>query len=234
MEIYQHPSLGEIFINPSLKAKRVSIGVRPTGEVRLTIPRRMSLREALRFLDEKAAWVEQTKARVAARQPARVLIEPPYSTRSHTLHLDPCATEVIRVRISGGKIVVSYPARMHYTEETVQEAIRKGIEGAWRVEALVELPERVRHLCQATGLKCGRVTVRNSHTRWGSCSVRDDLSLSLHLMKLPDELIDYVLLHELCHTRHKNHGPRFHALLDELCGGRHQEFRKALRNFSPR
>lgn len=102
-----------------------------------------------------------------------------------------------------------------------------------RVEAKRYLPQRVEGLSVLTGLKYGRLSIRASRTRWGSCSVRNDINLSLYLMKLPSHLIDYVILHELCHTRHKDHSERFHSLLDSLCGGRDKELSRELRNYRP-
>lgn len=102
-----------------------------------------------------------------------------------------------------------------------------------RVEAKRYLPQRVEELSALTGLKYGRLSIRASRTRWGSCSVQNDINLSLYLMKLPSHLIDYVILHELCHTRHKDHSERFHSLLDSLCGGRDKEFARELRNYRP-
>lgn len=233
MPSYRHPSLGEITLNPSPKAHRLSISIRPGGEIRLTFPRRMNWKEALPFLDEKAAWITRTQQRIAERQ-VREIIAPPYSTRNHTLYLDPHPCQSVRVHIEAERIVVSYPAHIPYQEESVQNAIRQGIEEAWRLEAKSYLPERVATLSRQTGLRCGKVSVRNARTRWGSCSVNNDISLSLHLMKLPDRLIDYIILHELSHTRHKNHGPRFHALLNRLCGGEEAARRKELKNYSTR
>ena len=105
---------------------------------------------------------------------------------------------------------------------------------AWRIEAQSYLPTRIHQIAQQLGLKYGTVTIRNSRSRWGSCSVRNDISLSLHLMKLPDALIDYVIIHELCHTIHKNHGPRFHQLLDRLTGGQDRTLRRQLKAYSTR
>ena len=59
-----------------------------------------------------------------------------------------------------------------------------------------------------------KVAVKNAKTRWGSCSFDNNINLSLHLMRLPDHLVDYVILHELVHTRIKNHGKGFWQLLD--------------------
>ena len=96
------------------------------------------------------------------------------------------------------------------------------------------LPELVEVLSRALHFPCGAVTVRNTRSRWGSCSVDNRISLSIQLMKLPDRLIDYVIIHELCHTRIKHHGPRFYELLDRLTGGHHEALRKELKGFSAR
>ena len=96
------------------------------------------------------------------------------------------------------------------------------------------IPERVAYFAPAVGVKYGKITIRKQRSRWGSCSSRNDLSLSLHLMKLPDRLIDYILIHELCHTLHRNHGPAFHALLDRMTGGKHRLLQKELRDYSTR
>lgn len=232
-QLLTHPVAGEVTVLRSLRALRLSISVRATGTVRLTIPRGVSEQEALRFLNEKCDWIERARAKVRNRNPVQI-IAPPFSTRNHTLRLDPCATRSIRTRVTSGTVTVSYPMELHYEASEVQTVVKQGIEEAWRIEAKAHLPERTTQLCRLTGFRCGEVTVRNSRTRWGSCSGNNDISFSLHLMKLPDRLIDYVILHELCHTRHKNHGPAFHALLDRVTGGEHARLRQELRTHSTR
>lgn len=231
--ILAHPTLGDVTVSHSPRAKRLSISVRSTAEVRLIIPRGVSDREALRFLDTKKAWVGQAQERARIRNP-RQIIGPSYATRSHTLRLDPRASRSIRAKVGDGSITVSYPAGTNYESAEVQEAIKQGIEEAWRREAREYLPARTAEICRRTGFRCGTVTVRNARTRWGSCTADNNLSLSIHLMKLPDHLIDYVILHELCHTHHKNHGPKFHALLDKVSGGKHAALRKELKSHTTR
>ena len=126
MSEYAHPSLGTVRIVRSERARRLTLSVRASGEIRLTIPRGMNEREALRFLDEKQAWAERTRARFAARLPHET-IGMPYSTRKHTLRLEPCACIAATARIDGELIRVRYPADMNYADEPVQEAIRRGI-----------------------------------------------------------------------------------------------------------
>ena len=106
-----------------------------------------------------------------------------------------------------------------------------------RIEALrraakADLPERIARIAAQTGLRYGKMTVRASRTKWGSCTGRNDISLSLSLMKLPERLRDYVIVHELCHTVHHDHSPQFHALVDRLLGGRERELMRELRRYA--
>ncbi len=95
---------------------------------------------------------------------------------------------------------------------------RKNAEDAVRQRALDYLPRRTAELAKRHGFSYRRVTIRRSRTRWGSCSAVNNINLSLYLMNLPAYLIDYVILHELVHTVHKNHSPAFWQLLDKHTG----------------
>ena len=105
---------------------------------------------------------------------------------------------------------------------------------AMRRAALADLPQRAAAISARTGLKYNRLTIRAARSKWGSCSARNDISLSLYMMILPEHLRDYVIIHELCHTVHHNHSARFHALVDSLVGGREREFDRELKNFRTR
>lgn len=117
------------------------------------------------------------------------------------------------------------PERQQWLVQVLTEQLRK--------QARRLLPGRLNALSQAHSLPYSRVSVNSARTRWGSCSSRKSINLSLFLMLLPSHLIDYVLLHELCHTREMNHGPRFWALLNRLTGNRAIALRKELRCFRP-
>lgn len=101
-----------------------------------------------------------------------------------------------------------------------------------RREAKALLPERVAFWAQKFGFKYGRVSIRASRSKWGSCSGDNNISLSLFLMTLPEHLRDYVIIHELCHTVHHNHSAAFHALVDRCLGGNEKNLRSELRRFS--
>ena len=87
-----------------------------------------------------------------------------------------------------------------------------------RPTARQRLVDRLKLLAVKHGFQYNRVFIRNQKTRWGSCSGQNNINLNINLVRLPDELIDYTILHELVHTRVKNHGRRFWAQMDRLLG----------------
>ncbi len=80
------------------------------------------------------------------------------------------------------------------------------------------LAKRLKQLAEKHGFVYNRVFFRNQKTRWGSCSSQNNISLNFKLITLPDELVDYVILHELVHTRKKDHSKAFWAELDKVVG----------------
>ena len=103
-----------------------------------------------------------------------------------------------------------------------------------RRAAKADLPDRIGRLSRITGLKYNKLTIRASRTKWGSCTGTNNISLSLFLMTLPEHLRDFVIVHELCHTVHHDHSPKFHALVDRLVGGNEKALNRELKAFSIR
>ena len=126
--------------------------------------------------------------------------------------------ETVRARLAE-RIAAAPPAR---TPEEIEELRR---------HANAVLPPRVAELAELFGFRYGRITIRAARTKWGCCTSRNNLSLSLFLMTLPAHLRDFVLLHELCHTVHHDHSPRFHALVDRLTDGREKLLARELRSY---
>ena len=87
-----------------------------------------------------------------------------------------------------------------------------------RTAARTVLINRLNQLAQKYGFTFNRVFIKNQKTRWGSCSNKNNINLNMNLVRLPQELIDYTLLHELVHTRIKNHSPKFWNQMDALLG----------------
>jgi predicted metal-dependent hydrolase len=124
-----------------------------------------------------------------------------------------------------------YPPAAPLTDEQKAAEHRK-IE-VLRAEAKKILPEIVARLAAENGFRYGAVRIKATRSKWGSCTAKNDLNLSLFLMTLPRYLAEYVILHELCHTVHHNHSDRFHALLDRVTNGQHRALNRELRAFRP-
>jgi predicted metal-dependent hydrolase len=102
--------------------------------------------------------------------------------------------------------------------EKEHEVLSKNLTEIDRVEARKKLVSRLNELSGQHGFSYNKVFMRNQKTRWGSCSGKNNISLNMKLVRLPDEMIDYVLLHELVHTRIKNHTNEFWTELNRLVG----------------
>jgi hypothetical protein len=110
-----------------------------------------------------------------------------------------------------------------------------------RKDAKLILPARCRALAERYGFSVNKIFIKHNRSNWGSCSSKQNINLNLNLVRLPLELRDYVILHELGHLRHMNHGPEFHRLLEALCieqmGDRipdrplHEALRRRLRGY---
>ena len=99
-----------------------------------------------------------------------------------------------------------------------------------RREAHTYIPATLARLAHAHGLTYTSLRISSAHTRWGSCSGRNGISISLFVMLLPEHLREFILLHELCHTRHHNHSAAFHHLLNTLVDGKEKQYNTELKS----
>jgi predicted metal-dependent hydrolase len=213
--------VGNVLFRRSNRARFLNISVRPFAGVRVSVPVGISYINALRFVTERKLWIVQHLNKVQEFEKLQTLFDENsgHSTKYHHLNLRKADRKNISVRISRGEINIIYPAGLNSNSKEVQSAIRKGIEQALKIEAKQYLPEKVKKLAEKFGLKYNKLTVKNIKSRWGSCSRKNNINLSVHLMRLPEHLIDYVILHELTHTVHHNHSTGFWNLLNDVTGG---------------
>jgi predicted metal-dependent hydrolase len=131
--------------------------------------------------------------------------------------------------IENKSAIIQKTAEINAKNKSSQENTTQKPDALLRRQAQMYLPEELKRLAQEHRFSYQSLKIRKSKTRWGSCSSKKTINLSFYLMLLPQHLIEYVLLHELCHTVQMNHSPAFWALLDHHTLGRAKELRKELK-----
>jgi hypothetical protein len=213
----------------------MKITIKPFKGVQVTLPKSASFESAGKFVVEKQQWIRNSQLKLNRFENKRTIFEKDelFSTRDHVLMLEKHPRATIKTIISQGIIRVAYPDFADIKDNRIQNAIRKAVHQAWRIEAARHLPERINALAQTHGLSFSRLTFRDNKSRWGSCSRDNNINLSIHLIRLPEALGDYVILHELAHTVHKHHQKAFWNFLDEITGGRAKKLDRELNKYSP-
>lgn len=179
------------------------------GSVRVRAPRRVAERDIVRFVEGRAAWIVARRGAAAARQQ----LAPRYATGDmhpylgRDLHLVVEAGTRAGVRLDGDTL------RMTIAGEPSPERVKKALDEWYRAEALRYLPERVAACWAAFAHPAEtmpEIRVRVMRSRWGSLTAKRRMSLSAYLMRAPAECVDYVIFHELCHLRVRNHSAAFY------------------------
>jgi predicted metal-dependent hydrolase len=224
--------IGNVRFVRSYNSKYIRISIKPFEGIKVTVPAFVSIETARKFIEEKKTWVIKHTQKMAEKEKKTTLFMPdmPFKTRDHTLCLHTHDKRTIQIIVKSGLIYIFYPSFADICDEKIQRAIRKGILEAWRIEANKYLPQRVNELALKYGFSFKRLTFRNNKTRWGSCSRENNISLNIQLMRLPQHLTDYVILHELTHTVHKNHSSNFWQMLDKVTGNA-RKLDKELNNY---
>lgn len=210
-------NIGNVKISRNRQAVRFKISVHADGRIRVSIPWLATYKSGEQFLQEHLKWITETKEKLAKKPHAQKLIQPGrlFSTRNYEYHI--CAAEVAHLHIrhlkKENKILFEYPVNLPVESPEIQKNLALMIENVLRFEAKKYLPGRIAELAKEHGYSFARVTIKNNKTNWGSCSGRKNINLNLHLMRLNDRLIDYVIVHELVHTIIPNHGPNFKATM---------------------
>jgi predicted metal-dependent hydrolase len=197
----------EFSIRESARARRMSIRVHPPGTVEVVVPRRTRAGEVQAFVLKHRDWIDRTRRSMLPAGgmrglPERIELELTGGTREVT-YLDRGGAAV-KVDDDGLRLTVTAD---RHREGRIRDALKEWLRG--RAREL--LPPRLDALSRSHGLEYKRVQIRAQRSRWGSCSAKKTISLNCALVLLPSDLVRYLLIHELCHTRYLDHSRRFWA-----------------------
>ena len=218
---------GEIIVRRSVRARSVKISVAPGGTLRASLPPYAPLMIVKRLVSSSR---EQLRTMLEQAAPAYKLENGAMVGKSHRLVIIRAGrTSVKRYK---QQITVTLGPDAHINDPAVAKKVREEIIATLRLEAKSYLPKRLKFMAEKLGCSYEKVRFSHASSRWGSCSSSGTISLNIALMKLPFELIDYVIIHELSHTKQMNHSAKFWALV-EAADPSYKLHRRMLKSQSP-
>ena len=192
-----------IILRRTAAARRYSLRVsRLDGRVTLTMPKRASEARALAFARDKATWIHQK----LSERPQEVAVDLGTSLPVSGRNLDIVQGPRSRIDFEGGRIEISQRA----------SSVPRAVYGLLRTAAREELATASHAFSQRLGRAYAGITVRDTRSRWGSCSAEGALMYSWRLILAPPEVLSYVCAHEVAHLEQMNHSPRFWAAVERL------------------
>jgi len=225
--------LGNIEFIRNDRSKHIRVRILSSG-LKVTIPMHQTENEALKFIDSVRAKLLQKKEKLEMSvEKSNIIINE--NTKLQTLTFLVEAKSVQRKNIyfvlKNNTLTIEFPIGTDCSTAENQSFFWNGISYFLRKEAKRLLLDRTKQLAANFGFVFSGVKIQSSKTRWGSCSREKSINLSLYLMLLPAHLIDYVILHELCHTKEMNHGVKFWCWMNKVTGEKSLELRKELKNY---
>lgn len=207
MNIETHKLFGkelQFKIRKSRKARRIRIQVSSDGELSLILPETKSRASALDFMRQKEGWILRQLERAKDVKKGYYL----YGQKLCLSRITEPSRKMIVAGIEGGAFYIRAkdPGSVNERDLFI-DLLRK--------EANYYIPRRALEISRHLGFEYSGLSIRNQKTRWGSCSGRRNLSFNLKLICFPKDVIDYVIVHELCHLKEMNHSARFWALVEK-------------------
>lgn len=225
-KVVQFDRIGSVTFSKNKRSKNIKISVKPNKKVLVSFPFFVSVHDAVTFVQKNERWIRQQQEKFELKK-FRLNENTIIHTKLHRVVFQKGNAADVSVTDKQVTIIVAD----FKTEETAVFA-ENILTQIYRNEAKTLLPVRLHKIAEKHGFRYNKVTIRNNRRNWGSCSSKNNISLNLQMMKLPDELIDYILLHELVHTEIKNHSPKFWSRMDELTGNQARELAKQVKQYS--
>ena len=205
-----------VLLRPSLRARRLSLRIsRLKGQVTLSLPRFCPILQAENFILEKESWIRAHLADLPLATQAEFGRQVPFAGRTLTI----CPGQGRQVELKGDLLMV--PGR--------ESLVPARVKAFLKLQARLALQEAVDDYSQRLGRPYGRLTLRDTTSRWGSCSTQGNLNFSWRLIMAPPEVLRYVAAHEVAHLEQMNHSAAFWALVERLFPG-HQTQRDWLKS----
>ena len=215
MNSFIDEDLGNVLIKKHGRAKKV-LARRMHSHVQLTVPSKMPKSEILSIF-------EKLKPKILALPVQKIIKIGEHSdlkslTFSLSITRNPISETKISMSLNKEILKINVPPHFNINDDNIQLIIKDMLIHALRHEAKRILPARIEAYAKKWNIKVREIKVNKSKSRWGSCTGRKNINMSLFIMMLPERLIDYVIVHELAHTFQLDHSKRFWDILEKMLG----------------
>ena len=221
------PDIGTVTLQKKRGNRALRINIANNGQIKVTMPPWAPYKIALDFVSSKKDWIKVHKP------PTQYLQHERRVGKAHQLVFVPSIKSTRpSSRLKDNQIRITLPAHLDPNSRQSQRTAHKAIERALTEEAAQLLPSRLQKLARQHNFTYKELRIKRLTSRWGSCDQNANITLNCYLMQLPWRLIDYVLLHELTHTKIMAHGPNFWNELDKSVSNL-PDIRKEMREHRP-
>lgn len=220
VKLVEIAGIGSVKLTKRRGTRRLRLRMSPSGVV-VSMPTWLPFKAGEKFALEHVEWIEKH------RTPPNFLLPNRTVGKNHVLIFKAGSSAKPTVKVTESNVVVSVPVGMTVKSEVVQTAAIRGAKKALKSQESI-LEERLESISKITGLKYKSSRYGYMKTRWGSCRSDKTITLNYHLLELRDELINYVIIHELCHTRYLNHSADFWKLVESFAPN-YKAFRKEVK-----
>lgn len=221
-----YDTLGTVIFKANKLSKRITARYQ-NDRFYISYPLGMKLTEIEKILEE----IRPRLMKLKAKSPEKIQFNPDKSIKTDNFE--------IRIVENNSKFYLTKkdnifyivcPNNSNFSDINLQNKIRKGIETILRKEAKAIFPNWLSELANEHNFDYNSLKINSSKSRWGSCSNQKNINLSFYCLLLPQHLIEFIMLHELCHTIEMNHSPRFWQLLDKVSIGKAKTLTLELKN----
>ena len=201
----------EVRVRISAKAKSIKLRITPKNNIELVLPNRASpnqIKQAYQFLQEKESWLKAKLAHITIN-PAKFSPKIPIFGEEHIVVLNQSISKKIRISHEQGQLTILARIDESKINSIISDYLKQLLQ--------VEINNYAEKISQILQVKYNQIKLRDTYSRWGSCSSSGNLSFSWRLVFAPRFVMEYVVVHELCHLLEMNHSDRFWKLVEQTC-----------------
>lgn len=232
--MHSDSNFGKIEFVRNHRAKSIKVRILATG-LKVTLPYNVSEQKAMDFIQAEQSQIKEKQERIRVKtklSPIYLTDDSEVKTFTFTIRLQRANRPNISYELKDGILAIECPESLDVQSDQTQKHLWESMKYFLRHEAKRVLPYKTQTLANKHGFDYSALKIQSSKTRWGSCTGAGNINLSMFILLLPEHLIDYVILHELCHTKELNHSNKFWEWMDKVTDNKSNQYRLEMKNYN--